>query len=48
MKILAATFFALAFTSGLYAAENEEIKRLTTAAEALTEIQANSGQGHSN
>lgn len=39
MKFLATTLFALAFGSALSAAENEDIKRLTNAAEALTEIQ---------
>ena len=45
MKYIATTFFALAFTSGLYAAENEDIKRLTTAAETITEIQATPDKG---
>ena len=45
MKYMATTFFALAFTSGLYAAENEDIKRLTTAAETITEIQATPDKG---
>jgi SH3 domain-containing YSC84-like protein 1 len=45
VKYIATTFFALAFTSGLYAAENEDIKRLTTAAETITEIQATPDKG---
>ena len=45
MKSLAATFCALAFASGSYAAENEEVKRLTAAAEVLTEIQGTPDKG---
>jgi len=45
MKLLATTFFALAFTSGLCAAENEDMKRLTVSAEVLTEIQATPDKG---
>jgi len=45
VKSLAATFCALAFASGCYAAENEEVKRLTTAAEVLTEIQGTPDKG---
>ena len=45
MKYIATTFFALALTSHLCAAENEDIKRLTTAAETITEIQATPDKG---
>ena len=45
MKYMATTFFALALTSGLYADENEDIKRLTAAAETITEIQATPDKG---
>ena len=45
MRISAATLSALAFTSGLWAAESEELKRLATAAEALTEIQETPDKG---
>ena len=45
MKYIAATFFALALTSSLSAAENEDIQRLTTAAETITEIQATPDKG---
>ncbi len=45
MNILATSFVALAFTSGLSAAESEEIKRLTVAAEVLTEIQETPDKG---
>jgi len=45
VKYIATTFLALASTAGLYAAENEDIKRLTAAAEVLTEIQATPDKG---
>ena len=45
MRISAATLSALAFNSGLWAAESEELKRLATAAEALTEIQETPDKG---
>jgi lipid-binding SYLF domain-containing protein len=45
VKYLATTLFVLTFTSGLHAAESEEIKRLTVSAEALTEIQETPDKG---